>query len=76
MNTREVLFLVLSFPVLTLLLLFTVQSSSAAIYGLTIGDTNFTCGANDSICPSDYVACTACAEDTSGDTGAIADDPD
>ncbi len=76
MNTRDVLFLVLSFPVLTLLFIFTVQSSSAAIYGITIGDTNFTCGVSDDICPPDYAGCQACTDDTTGDTGAVADDPE
>ncbi len=76
MNTRDILFITFFLPLLILLFVFTVQSSSAAIYGITIGDTNFTCGKNDSICPSDYVNCEACTVDTTGDTDALADDPD
>jgi hypothetical protein len=77
MNQRDAFFLLLSSPLLILIFLITLHASFAAIpYGITIGDTNFTCGANDSICPSDYVNCEACTDDTTGDTGAVADDPD
>lgn len=76
MNTRDVMVITLFLPILILLFIAVVQSSSAAIYGITIGNTNFTCGTNDSICPSDYVNCEACTIDTTGGTGAIADDPD
>ena len=45
-----------------------------AIYGITIGDTNFTCGTDDDICPSDYAGCQGCGD--SSEYNASQDDPD
>ncbi len=42
------------------------------IVGITIGDTNFTCGEADDICPSDYVTCDPCLSSS----GTAVDDPD
>lgn len=59
-----------------ILLVFLLKEATAAIYGITIGDTNFPCGISDGICPSDYAGCQPCADDTTGSTGAVANDPD
>ncbi len=40
------------------------------IAGITIGDTNLTCGEEDDICPSDYANCSSCV------IGSAVDDPD
>ncbi len=53
-----------------------IKAATAAIYGITIGGTNFPCGVSDGICPSDYAGCEPCTDDTSGSTGAVANDPD
>ncbi len=73
MKFRDCLFLSVSFPVIILFMV-SIYSTSAAIYGITIGDTNFTCGSKDSICPSDYAGCQGCGDDTT--FGASQNDPD
>lgn len=74
MNKRDILFLVVSSPLIMLLLIISIHASSAAIYGITIADSNFTCGTRDYVCPSDYAGCGGCTDDET--LGASQDDPD
>lgn len=74
MNQRDASFLIICSPLLVFIFLLSLHTSSAAIYGITIGDTNFTCGSDDDICPSDYAGCVGCADDET--LSASQNDPD